>query len=374
MQKEFIASVKEAIPLNQLFEQYSVRRGSSNNQYFCPFHEDKSPSLSITSDDKSWKCFAGCGSGDALDFIQKIENISFKDSLSKASSISGVAPPSKIIQIKSVQKLSKKHLDYLLLVRGLSEETAQHFSLMARGSSILFPQVRNGQFVGYKRRHMINKKSMAFEGEDRKSKLWPDDQLKSYEELWLVSGEYEVMALFQAFSKGKITNHTVRTNSTGESSFPLDICSVIEKGDIKRINILYDHDDAGRMGAKKLASHMLSLNLPVRIYSFDEDKPGKYDLVDFFNENSTLQDLFSLKSEIISKKEDDSKLDVLDDFHFKTPLDYFVNEKGVSKLILNSKGETKIEVICPYPVLLSARSINTDDKTIRIDLSFKLDK
>ena len=181
------------------------------------------------------------------------------------------------------------------------------------------------------------------------------------------------MALSQSFHQGKVTNHIVRTNSTGESSFPHDICSLIENSDIKRINILYDHDNAGRMGAKKLASHLLSLALPVRIYFFHEEKENKYDLVDFFNEGSNLQDLFSLKSELITKKEEDSKLATLDGFNFKIPLDYFVDEKGVSKLTFNAKGESKIEVICPYPVIMSLRSINTDDKTIRIHLSFKLD-
>lgn len=371
MQKEFIKNIKEALPLKQLFQQYAIRQNGSSTQYFCPFHEDKSPSLSIADDLNSWKCFAGCGSGDSLDFIQKIENISFKDSLEKASSISGIPSPSKKFTIKSANPLSKKHFDYLLSVRGITKESALKFDLKSRGDSILFPQTKNDQFVGYKRRHMTNKKSMAFEGEDRKSKLWPNNSFNVQEELWLVSGEFETMILSQIFLQGDVNNHVVRTNSTGENNFPKDINETISKSNIKRINILYDHDDAGQLGANKLASHLLSLALPIRIYTFDETKPKKYDLVDFFNDGSSLQDFFSLKSQLITKKEDNSKLDVLDNFTFKTPPDYFIDEKGVSKLTFNAKMEPKVEVISPYPVILSSLAINTDEKTIRFELSYK---
>jgi len=40
----------------------------------CPFHEDSSASFSLyVGDDgeERWKCFAGCGQGDAIDFLAK---------------------------------------------------------------------------------------------------------------------------------------------------------------------------------------------------------------------------------------------------------------------------------------------------------------
>src|SRR5438094_7834355 len=38
----------------------------------CPFHEDRSPSLSVNVDKGTWKCFAGCGEGGLIDFEMKL--------------------------------------------------------------------------------------------------------------------------------------------------------------------------------------------------------------------------------------------------------------------------------------------------------------
>lgn len=43
----------------------------------CPFHEDKSPSFSIYTDRNGverWRCHAGCGGGDVIDLVAKLQN------------------------------------------------------------------------------------------------------------------------------------------------------------------------------------------------------------------------------------------------------------------------------------------------------------
>ena len=47
----------------------------------CPFHEDKSPSFSISGNKPVWNCFAGCGSGDWIQYLQKKEGKTFKEAL-----------------------------------------------------------------------------------------------------------------------------------------------------------------------------------------------------------------------------------------------------------------------------------------------------
>jgi DNA primase len=44
---------------------------------FCPFHNDTGkPNFTIYPETNSWYCFAGCGGGDAIQFISRIDNIS----------------------------------------------------------------------------------------------------------------------------------------------------------------------------------------------------------------------------------------------------------------------------------------------------------
>lgn len=47
----------------------------------CPFHEDKSPSFSISGSKPVWNCFAGCGSGDWIQYLQKKDGKSIKEAI-----------------------------------------------------------------------------------------------------------------------------------------------------------------------------------------------------------------------------------------------------------------------------------------------------
>jgi hypothetical protein len=45
----------------------------------CPFHDDDSASFSVSPDGLLWNCFAGCGGGDAVDFLQRVRRLSRAD-------------------------------------------------------------------------------------------------------------------------------------------------------------------------------------------------------------------------------------------------------------------------------------------------------
>src|SRR4051794_17137432 len=39
----------------------------------CPFHDDERPSCSVNLAEGVWNCHAGCGSGNVLDFVHRME-------------------------------------------------------------------------------------------------------------------------------------------------------------------------------------------------------------------------------------------------------------------------------------------------------------
>lgn len=51
----------------------------------CPFHDDHEPSLSISREKQLFKCFSCGTSGNAISFVQKYENIPFKEALEKVA-------------------------------------------------------------------------------------------------------------------------------------------------------------------------------------------------------------------------------------------------------------------------------------------------
>ena len=69
-----------------------TRRGSS---YFglCPFHNEKTPSFSVTPSKQMYYCF-GCGAGgNVYNFIMEYENYSFGEALSHLADRAGVELP-----------------------------------------------------------------------------------------------------------------------------------------------------------------------------------------------------------------------------------------------------------------------------------------
>ena len=58
-----------------------LRKSGSRYVAHCPFHSDKTPSLTIFSKGNNYHCF-GCGEhGNSISFLMKIENISFKQAV-----------------------------------------------------------------------------------------------------------------------------------------------------------------------------------------------------------------------------------------------------------------------------------------------------
>ena len=102
-----------------------TRRGSS---YFglCPFHNEKTPSFSVTPSKQMYYCF-GCGAGgNVYNFVMQYENYSFGEALSHLAERAGVELP-KIEYSKEARAKAEK--------RAALRETAgvaglgQHFLL-----------------------------------------------------------------------------------------------------------------------------------------------------------------------------------------------------------------------------------------------------
>ena len=66
----------------------------------CPFHEDSSASFSLyVGDDgeERWKCFAGCGQGDAIDFLAKHRGLSNADACREYIRLAGLPDSSPAV-------------------------------------------------------------------------------------------------------------------------------------------------------------------------------------------------------------------------------------------------------------------------------------
>ena len=132
-----------------------VRLQKKGSTYFglCPFHNEKTPSFSVSPGKQMYYCF-GCGAGgNVITFIMQYENYTFQEALELLAQRVGIELPKKEMtaeqrkaadrraRILEVNKLAAKYF-YMLLrseqgklarayfeKRKLSEETIKHFGL-----------------------------------------------------------------------------------------------------------------------------------------------------------------------------------------------------------------------------------------------------
>ena len=68
-------AVKQSVTTRQAAGHFGIRAGR-NGMCRCPFHADRNPSMKV---DRRYYCF-GCGAtGDVIDFVSRLENVSPKE-------------------------------------------------------------------------------------------------------------------------------------------------------------------------------------------------------------------------------------------------------------------------------------------------------
>lgn len=91
---ELIDEIRNRNDIVDIISQYVIlKRSGRNFMGLCPFHKEKSPSFCVSPDKQIFHCF-GCGvGGNVFHFIQKIENISFRESLETLADRAGIQLP-----------------------------------------------------------------------------------------------------------------------------------------------------------------------------------------------------------------------------------------------------------------------------------------
>jgi DNA primase len=83
IEKETIERVKACVDLKSLVESRGIELKKNSQGWFglCPFHDDKTPSLSVTPSKNEWHCF-GCGAGgDVIRFVEMFDRVNFKEAV-----------------------------------------------------------------------------------------------------------------------------------------------------------------------------------------------------------------------------------------------------------------------------------------------------
>lgn len=102
---EIIEEVRQSNDIVDLISQY-VRLKRSGRNYFglCPFHNEKSPSFSVSPDKQIFHCF-GCGAGgNVFTFLTKIEGLGFVEAVQMLAEKSNIQLPTLTNQRDSAKE------------------------------------------------------------------------------------------------------------------------------------------------------------------------------------------------------------------------------------------------------------------------------
>ncbi len=89
---EDVAEVRERTDIVKLIGQYLTLKKAGHDSLtgICPFHTEKTPSLSVSPAKQVFYCF-GCGEhGDALGFLMKVETLSFPEAVERLARDAGI--------------------------------------------------------------------------------------------------------------------------------------------------------------------------------------------------------------------------------------------------------------------------------------------
>ena len=137
----------------------SLKKKGSNYWGCCPFHNEKTPSFSVSSNKQMYYCFGCHASGNVYTFLMKYENDTFPEAIKILADRAGVKLPEveetpeqkkkagKRMRLLEVNKEAAKYFYYMLrdprgevgmrylTGRKLTDETMHHFGLGYAGKN-----------------------------------------------------------------------------------------------------------------------------------------------------------------------------------------------------------------------------------------------
>jgi len=187
-----------------------TKKKGSDYVGLCPFHDEKSPSFTVSPSKNIYKCF-GCGkSGDGITFLIEHEKMTYIEALKWVAqqnniTIEEVGNRKQIVKpVQRLEKLSAETIEYFEKNRSISNNTLLRFGVTesmewmpkakAEIKTICFNYFRNGELINIKFRGKNKDFKMA---KDAELIFYNLDSMKDETEVYITEGEIDAMSLHE---------------------------------------------------------------------------------------------------------------------------------------------------------------------------------
>ncbi len=102
--QDLIEAVLKHADIVQVVSSYiPVEKHGRSHLSICPFHDDKNPSMNISSEKQIFKCFSCGAGGNAIGFVQRYEKIPFAQAVRKVAQLSNFSDPRLVDDAPKIQ-------------------------------------------------------------------------------------------------------------------------------------------------------------------------------------------------------------------------------------------------------------------------------
>lgn len=152
--EQTLEEIREAVDIIDVIDQvHPLKKAGKEFTACCPFHDEKTPSFSVSPEEQVYYCFGGCDGGDVFTFYQAYHRVPFPEAVRELAAIGNVPLPedkqtpsqeaetrdraAALSVLEQAQQIYQKQLSgspevqELLMKRGVAVETAEAFGLGA---------------------------------------------------------------------------------------------------------------------------------------------------------------------------------------------------------------------------------------------------
>ena len=87
-----LSEIRNNLDIVEVISNYLPLTNKGKNYFgVCPFHDDHSPSMSVSREKQIYTCFSCGATGSVFKFVQDYENISFLEAVKKCADMAGIS-------------------------------------------------------------------------------------------------------------------------------------------------------------------------------------------------------------------------------------------------------------------------------------------